>query len=245
MPATQAIRKRRQAYRQAVEVDVISIRYTQPSVKDTFTNGAPLSWTIHMLKTAQIKPRELPLIRIGCINKVYRTIDNRRLYCFKASGIKRIPVIVMQNISLEFEYKNQSSNDGLTIQLIHNTWPPNTIDHNQLVMAYDPKTSQCKRWKIDTIIQQTKELKLMQSQEFQINGVNHESLNKLQIRKDVKHDNDMKQSKYLMHNYTNVDIHENIKTDIFSVLDQLQHKYSNHKDLFLDAIEQYAKQCKK
>ena len=160
MPATTAIRKRKQAYRNAVTVDVASIRYTQTSVKDTFSNGAPLSWTIYMLKSKQIKPRELPLIRIGCVNDQWRTIDNRRLYCFKASNIDKIPAIVMTDMTYEFVYKNQSYNDGTTINLIHD--PPPNIDKNQMIMAYDPETSECKRWKIVTVIKQTKDLKLME-----------------------------------------------------------------------------------
>jgi len=161
MPATTAIRKRKQSYRNAQIVDVTTIRYTQTSVKDTFSNGAPLTWTIYMLKTGQIKPKELPLIRIGCVDNQWRTIDNRRLYCFKQAGVTKVPAIIMQDTTHEFQYKNQSYNDGTTINLIHD--PPPNIDDNQMIMAYDPETSECKRWTIRTVLQQTTQLHLMQN----------------------------------------------------------------------------------
>ena len=120
-------------------MDVETIRFTQRSIKDTFSNGTPIKWTIHMLETKQVKPREIPLIRVGFLNNQWRSIDNRRLYCYKTvKHIDKIPVIIMDKITKEFHDKNQSPNNGKSVQVIHDKKTKN-LHHN--VIARDPITS--------------------------------------------------------------------------------------------------------
>merc|ERR1711933_7565 len=101
-------------------MSVPEIRFTQKSVNDTFSNVAPIiKWTIYMLTTKQIQPYEIPLIRVGIFNGYYKTIDNRRLFCYKKAGIKKIPVTFMGNITEEFRYKDQSPNNGRQVEVIN------------------------------------------------------------------------------------------------------------------------------
>lgn len=78
-----AIQKRKAAWNKKKDVKVNDIRFTQKSVKNTFSNGAIIDWTIYMLKEKKIEPKEMPLIRVGWKDGHWKSIDNRRLYCFK------------------------------------------------------------------------------------------------------------------------------------------------------------------
>ncbi len=71
-------------------MNVSDIRFTQKSIKDTFSLGNPIAWTIYMLREKKIAPYEIPRIRIALYNGYYKTIDNRRLYCFKHSDIEQV-----------------------------------------------------------------------------------------------------------------------------------------------------------
>ena len=135
------LKKRRDAYfsqdRKSIHVD--KIRFTQRSIKDSFSSGTPIKWTIYMLESNQIKPMEIPLIRIGYVNGQWRSIDNRRLYCYKtAHNIDTIPVFVMKKITKEFYDKDQSQNDGKYVKVIKDHKMGN-LDQN--IVAYDPITS--------------------------------------------------------------------------------------------------------
>eukprot|EP01083_Nonionella_stella_P189298 699733_1 len=118
--------------------------------------GNPIKWTIHMLKTKQILPCEIPLIRVGLLNGHYKTIDNRRLYCFKQSGIKTIPAIVMKTITQEFHCKDQSPNDGVSVTVIHDPKPVSS--HTNTVTAFNPTTRKHRTWTVKQIIDQMKHI---------------------------------------------------------------------------------------
>ena len=38
----------------------------------------------------KVKPKELPLIRVGFYKGKYVSIDNRRLWCYKRQGLKKL-----------------------------------------------------------------------------------------------------------------------------------------------------------
>eukprot|EP01084_Bolivina_argentea_P067410 122754_1 len=101
------------------KMNVKDIRYTQHSIRDTFTDGTPLNYTIDMLKTGKIKPKDISPIRVGKYNGHYRTIDNRRLYCFKQSDIKKIKVKYIPDIGNlpDFRDKYTSNNGGTSIKI--------------------------------------------------------------------------------------------------------------------------------
>ena len=111
-------------YNNCSEMDVNQIRFTQKSINNTFSNGISIEWTIEMLENNQIKPRELPLIRIGMYKNQRRSVDNRRLYCYKtAKNIRIIPVRII-DITKEFSCKNTSPNDGTSVKVINDPKSP-------------------------------------------------------------------------------------------------------------------------
>eukprot|EP01083_Nonionella_stella_P156972 508911_1 len=154
MPTTW--QSRTEQYANSRNMCVSEIRFTQRTVNDTFSKGNPIKWTIHMLKTKQILPCEIPLIRVGLLNGHYKTIDNRRLYCFKQSGIKTIPVIVMKTITQEFHCKDQSPNDGVSVTVIHDPKPVSS--HTNTVTAFNPTTRKHRTWTVKQIIDQMKQI---------------------------------------------------------------------------------------
>eukprot|EP01084_Bolivina_argentea_P125849 222912_1 len=139
-------------------MDVSEIRFTQKSIKDTFSLGNPIVWTIYMLREKKITPYEIPRIRVALYNGYYKTIDNRRLYCFKHSDIKQIPVILMAKVTQEFQYKDQSPNQGRSVKIVHDPKPKS--HHSNIVRAYNLKTNQTRKWTVKYIINETKKLKL-------------------------------------------------------------------------------------
>ena len=131
-------RLRIENYSNCVEMNVNKICFTQKSINNTFSNGIPIEWTINMLENNQIKPRQLPLIRIGWYENGWRSVDNRRLYCYKtAKNITMIPVKIIQ-ITREFYCKNTSPNNGKSVRIIND---PKNPKRNEMIYAFDPISS--------------------------------------------------------------------------------------------------------
>lgn len=121
------------------QMDPHKIHFTQDHISNTFSNGVPISWTIRMLQSNEILPRELPLIRIGWFNNRWTSIDNRRLFCFKtAKNINIIPVRIVE-ITQEFHKKHDSKCNGLFVKVIIH--PNRQVQLNTSVCAFDPISS--------------------------------------------------------------------------------------------------------
>eukprot|EP01084_Bolivina_argentea_P247627 414262_1 len=100
-------------------LNVKDIRYSQDTISDTFGDGKSLKRTIDTLKSGKIKPENIKQIRVGRYNGHYTTIDNRRLYCFKQSNIKKIKVKYIHDIGNlpDFRDKYTSNNGGTSIKI--------------------------------------------------------------------------------------------------------------------------------
>ncbi|ETO17551.1 hypothetical protein RFI_19772 [Reticulomyxa filosa] len=151
------------------------IRFTQDSISDSFSNGVPIEWTIYMLKTKQVSPKELPLIRIGLMDgKYWKTIDNRRLYCFKMANIEQvlqiffcilltesvyenIPVFKMHSLTKEFFYKDHNLSSGITVRVRLNE--KKNIDATANVVAFDPDTKKLRKWSVKEVLTDHQKLK--------------------------------------------------------------------------------------
>jgi len=133
-----AKKKRRRAYKNHVMMKVGQIRWTQVSVNNRFGNSLPIDWTIEMLQSGTVLPRELPLIRVAKFKGKYRSVDNRRLYCFKQAGITEVPVVVIKEdrkMKQLFE-KNKTKNNGVDVRIIDVALNPKNLDAK--VITYDP-----------------------------------------------------------------------------------------------------------
>merc|ERR1712098_446718 len=150
-----AKKKRRRAYAKHVKMGVASIRWTQVSINDRFGNSLPVAWTIAKLKSGEIIPRELPLIRVAKFKGKYRSVDNRRLYCYKTAGINRIPVVVIKEdrkMKQLFE-KNKSKNNGTNVRIVEIPVNPKNLDTK--VITYDPTGERPSQfWTVRQAIQQ-------------------------------------------------------------------------------------------
>jgi hypothetical protein len=76
------------AARGAATIDTAALRFTQSSVKGTFSDGRTLRSTIDALKGpgGDALAREIPAIRIFEAGGVLKTLDNRRLLAFSEAG---------------------------------------------------------------------------------------------------------------------------------------------------------------
>lgn len=150
-----AKKKRRKAWSKCVEIGTDGIRWTQVSVNNRFGNSLPIEWTIAKLKSGEILPKELPLIRVAKFKGKYRSVDNRRLYCYKTAGIKRIPVVVIkENRKMKqlFE-KNKSKNNGTSVFIVDVPLNPKNLDSK--VVTYDPTGQRpSKSWTVRSAIQE-------------------------------------------------------------------------------------------
>jgi len=93
------------------------IRYTQDSIAGTFKNGRTLQQTISDLRAGKLSPDQIPPIRVFQKNGQLFTLDNRRLYVFKAANVKiRTVEATAQEIAAE-KFKFTSRNNGVSIRV--------------------------------------------------------------------------------------------------------------------------------
>eukprot|EP00440_Ansanella_granifera_P002369 gb/GFBE01002571.1/.p1 GENE.gb/GFBE01002571.1/~~gb/GFBE01002571.1/.p1 ORF type:complete len:331 (+),score=20.67 gb/GFBE01002571.1/:1-993(+) len=91
-------------------LDVARIRFTQAYIWDSFSDGTPLVETIESILCGQLKPEDLPRIRVAKHQGAFWTADNRRLFVLKHCGVKCINTLCYPwdtplLISLEFKGK--------------------------------------------------------------------------------------------------------------------------------------------
>ena len=68
------------------------IYYIQDSIANRFQCGRSLLDTTIELESGDVCPSDIPTIRIFRWRRKWHTADNRRLWCFRAAGLRRIPV---------------------------------------------------------------------------------------------------------------------------------------------------------
>jgi hypothetical protein len=73
-------------------LDPHKIYFTQPTISRYFNDGHELNDLVHQLTTNDIRPENIPLIRVIEIKNKYYSLDNRRLAAYKIAGISFIPV---------------------------------------------------------------------------------------------------------------------------------------------------------
>ena len=93
------------------------IRYTQNSIKSSFSNGDSVYDTIKGLKSGKIKPGDIPEIRIFEKHGQLYTLDNRSLYAAEQAGVN-----VKYRMATEKEITNEAwkfttKNNGTSIKV--------------------------------------------------------------------------------------------------------------------------------
>lgn len=92
------------------------IRFTQNSVKNSFSDGKALQSTIDDLKSGKISPADLPAIRVFEKDGLIYSLDNRRVLAASAAGvpIKIVPATEAE-IAKEVGRKMNTPNKGSII----------------------------------------------------------------------------------------------------------------------------------
>ena len=108
-----------------VRMDPHDIRYTQNSIKNTFSNGKykgkRVDDLVDALKAGSVTPDDVPAIRIFKRGDKVYSLDNRRLYAFKKAGMREINAkwvdITDIKIIAEIDNKFHPINDGWSIRV--------------------------------------------------------------------------------------------------------------------------------
>ncbi|MBP1147926.1 hypothetical protein JOE33_004849 [Pseudomonas sp. PvP027] len=92
------------------------IRFTQDSVKNSFSDGKVLQTTIDDLKSGKISPADLPAVRVFEKDGLVYSLDNRRVLAASAAGvpIKIVPATEAE-IAKEIGRKMTTANNGSII----------------------------------------------------------------------------------------------------------------------------------
>ena len=70
------------------------IAYLSTKIKQTFDCGRPILDTMYGLKHKKMDVYDIPCIAVVKYKDVYYSLDNRRLWAFKTSGVDSVPVII-------------------------------------------------------------------------------------------------------------------------------------------------------
>ena len=111
-------RTRERALANCIRVDACDVYFTQDAGFATFSDGRPVAQTIREIVTGALAPQSLPLLR--CVRepggRLY-SLDNRRLFCFRACGVRGLDVELIDNkdgANQEMWCKRYGINNGTT-----------------------------------------------------------------------------------------------------------------------------------
>lgn len=94
-----------------------SIKFTQSSIKKSFSDGGSLDDLIAQLRSGATKPDALPPIRIFRKDGKIFTLDNRRLYAAQQAGVKIRTVGASKDEVLRESWKFTTKNGGSSIRV--------------------------------------------------------------------------------------------------------------------------------
>jgi hypothetical protein len=83
-------------------MDPDDIRFTQSSIKDTFSDGRSLYGAVKKLKCERIEVYDFPTIHVFYFYDSWWSLDNRRLWTFKKAGLDSIPIKKVEISKQEF-----------------------------------------------------------------------------------------------------------------------------------------------
>lgn len=81
------------------------IQYTNDSCSRVFSDGGCIYTTAMALTDGDICAEDIPVIRVVEFNGNMYSLDNRRLWVFKESGIDCVPVDTLYNISKPLKWR--------------------------------------------------------------------------------------------------------------------------------------------
>ncbi|RIA87130.1 hypothetical protein C1645_828233 [Glomus cerebriforme] len=122
-----------------IEVDPLTVLYSQCCIKPKFKNGKLVEETIMKLVNGEITPRDIETITVYTLpNGKTHSLDNRRLYAFKQAimrGSNFRTVIVIRSSTandlqkLEKKMKNPPSRDWSVVEVKNDCKPISNSTH--------------------------------------------------------------------------------------------------------------------
>jgi hypothetical protein len=98
-------------------VDPNEVRFSQHSISYRFRDGGTIDDLAEGLRTGQIRPEDVPPLRLLEKDGRYFTLDNRRLEAFRRAGAK-IPwrMATPEEVAAE-SWKFTTTNGGVTVRV--------------------------------------------------------------------------------------------------------------------------------
>jgi hypothetical protein len=98
-------------------VDPNAVRFSQRSISFRFKDGRTVAELAVALKTGQVRPEDVPPLRLVEKEGEYFTLDNRRLEAFRRAGVA-IPWRMATAEEIEQEaFKFTTTNGGVSIKV--------------------------------------------------------------------------------------------------------------------------------
>jgi hypothetical protein len=94
-----------------------TVRFSQSSISYRFREGGTIDDLAVGLKSGQVKPQDIPPLRLVNRGGLLFTLDNRRLESFRRAGVE-IPwrMATPEEVAAE-EWKFTTTNDGTSIRV--------------------------------------------------------------------------------------------------------------------------------
>jgi hypothetical protein len=98
-------------------MDPNRVRFTQRSISFRFNDGRTIAELAEALKTGQVRPEDVPPLRLVEKDGEYFTLDNRRLEAFRRAGVE-IPWRLATAEEIERgSFKFTTTNGGVSVKV--------------------------------------------------------------------------------------------------------------------------------
>mmetsp|Transcript_9080 Transcript_9080/g.13579 ORF Transcript_9080/g.13579 Transcript_9080/m.13579 type:complete len:514 (+) Transcript_9080:162-1703(+) len=113
-------------------VDPTNMRYTKLSIYAAFTDGGLLEDAVEALKNGSLQTSAFPQIRVVQHRGIWYSLDNRRLWIYKAAKITAVSAIVMPLFrKLRMRLETQSYKDTVDIRWPNSMAPVTFLDSSE------------------------------------------------------------------------------------------------------------------
>ena len=103
-----------------IELSPSDIRFTQDSIKRTFSDGRHVNNTIHRILKGELSVLDLPRIRVVNLSGCYFAFDNRRLYVYRVLQFRNFLETVLVNLAPSTQLqpdKWTTTNEGRSVSV--------------------------------------------------------------------------------------------------------------------------------
>ena len=98
-------------------INPAKVRFSQSSIRSTFSNGGTVDDLAIALKSGKVKPTDIDPIRLVNKDGKLYTLDNRRLEAFKRAGVETPYRMATPEEAAAETWKFTTTNDGISIRV--------------------------------------------------------------------------------------------------------------------------------